>query len=406
MNSSLLFCLLAFTLPVHAIIISYQYDAADRLTAVNYNGTSRTAYGYDKNGSLLTRTSTVTGVIPPPSLAATYNGLITNATPAPANIGSITLTLLTTGKFTGKFIIGGVATAFSGAFDAAGNTTPIFINRVAPLNDYTLNLVLDVSGGTQRITGSFTDGVFASTVQLDAARYNTTTNLLPAGLAAPYTALLKPTQIAPAIPVGHGYATFSISTAGAITLSGKLATNTAFTQSSTLVGTASWPLLVFLHSNKGYLVGQVNFINVPGVSDLAGSLDWEKPLTVGGIHTAAFTTKLDLLGSRFTPAVAGQRTLIVRSVVPNAVFNASGGNLALPITRNITLDATNKVITPVDAVALNLTLTTTTGYFTGTFKEGTLLRTITGVLNQEGNTGSGFFPGTTVSGLAELQVTP
>jgi YD repeat-containing protein len=38
-----------------ALRISYTYDAAGRMTAVNYNGSSRTAYGYDKNGGLLSR---------------------------------------------------------------------------------------------------------------------------------------------------------------------------------------------------------------------------------------------------------------------------------------------------------------------------------------------------------------
>ena len=36
--------LAAVTLPAQAILISYNEDAAGRLTAVNYDGTSRTAF--------------------------------------------------------------------------------------------------------------------------------------------------------------------------------------------------------------------------------------------------------------------------------------------------------------------------------------------------------------------------
>ena len=81
MKTLIITWLAAITLTAHAahIQVGYTYDAAGRMTTVNYNGTSRTAYSYDKNGSLLSRVSTVTPVAtPPPHLAGTYNGLITD----------------------------------------------------------------------------------------------------------------------------------------------------------------------------------------------------------------------------------------------------------------------------------------------------------------------------------------
>ncbi len=143
-----------------------------------------------------------------------------------------------------------------------------------------------------------------------------------------------------------------------------VANGVTITHASNLVGVASWPLFVPLHANQGYIAGQVSFNSTPGVSDFEGG------------------------------------------TVPNAAFSATGGNLAAPIARNVTLNTAIVFITPVDGVALKLTLTATTGLFTGTFKDGTATRTIGGVIYQEGNFGSGFFPGTTVSGEVEVESNP
>ena len=399
--------LAAVTLPARAILISYSEDAAGRLTAVNYNGTSRTAFGYDKNGSLLSRISTVTPALaPPPSLAATYNGLVTNAAPTSGNVGTITLKMLANGTFTGKVVIAGTGYAFAGAFSATGTTTPIVISRKAPLTNYTLGIALDVVGGTQQITGSLTDSIFTSAVAMDPVLYNTTTNLVPGGLVGKYTALFTPTQNLASIPQGDGYATISIASTGAVTLAGKLANNVAISQSSTLVGTGSWPLFVALNANMGYIAGLVSFDSIPGVSDFAGSVAWEKPMNTGTFHPAAFATQLSLIGSRYDVPVAGQRALNFLGTVPNAAFLASGGNLALPVGRSITLNTANTFITPVDVVALKLTLTTATGLFTGSFKDGAATRLLGGVLFQEGDYGGGFFVGSTLSGLLGINSLP
>ncbi len=414
MKTLLLTLLAVISLSAHAarIQVGYTYDAAGRMTAVNYNGTSRTAYSYDKNGSLLSRVSTVTPVAtPPPHLAGTFNGLITNNNPTASNIGSITLKLMNTGAFSGKFILQGVSISFAGAFTEDGTlpTLHIIIDRVAPLTDFLLGLTLDVLSGVPRITGTLDGSGInpSSQIALDPALYNTTTNLLPGGLVGKYTALFMPE--APAVasaPQSSGYATIVITNTGAVTLAGKLANNVAITHSSQIVGVASWPLFVPLHTNAGYIAGNVFFNSTPGVSDFEGSIAWLKPLTVGGIHTAEFTTRLALIGSRYDAPLTGQRALNLLGIVPNATFNATGGNLAAPISRNITLNTTNVFVIPVDAVALKLTLTATSGLFTGSFKDGIITRTVGGVLFQEGNFGAGFFPGTSVSGMTVIQSNP
>lgn len=414
MKTLIITWLAAITLTAHAahIQVGYTYDAAGRMTTVNYNGTSRTAYSYDKNGSLLSRVSTVTPVAtPPPHLAGTYNGLITNLNPTAGNIGSITIKLLNTGVFSGKFTLQGVSISFAGKFLQTGalENMHIIIDRKAPLTDFLLGLTLDVLSGVPRITGTLDGDGFSSQIELEPALYNTTTNLFPGGLVSKYTALFLPE--APAVanaPQSDGYATIVINSTGAVTLAGKLANNVAITHSSQIVGVATWPLFVPLHTNQGYIAGRVFFNSTPGVSDFDGSISWRKPATgvAASFYHSQFTTVLDLIGSRYDVPLAGQRALNVRGTVPNALFNATGGNLAAPIARNITLDSANKFITPVDAVALKLTLTPASGLFTGTFKDGTATRTVGGVLFQEGNFGAGFFPGTNLSGMAVIQSNP
>ena len=181
-------------------------------------------------------------------------------------------------------------------------------------------------------------------------------------------------------------------------MAGKLANNVTITQSSTIVGSSSWPLFVPLQASQGYIAGRAVIEMGQDLGSFSSNIIWEKPLTTGTTYTAAFSTLLDLAGSRYDAPVAGLCALYLRTAMPNAAFTASGGNLASPITRSITLDSTNKFITPVDVVALKLALTTSTGFFSGTFKDGANTRTVQGVLLQGANSGTGYFMGSTLSG--------
>jgi len=403
MKTLLLALLAAIALPAHAIKVSYTYDVGGRLNSVNYNGTSNTAYGYDKNGNLLSRVNTTD---PLPSLAGVYNGLLENIDPDIANVGPITLKIAINGSFSGKVTLGGASHSFTGLFPANGVAAAIIIDRKPPLNDLTLTLLLDVANGTRQVTGSITDGNFTSDIQLDRAGYNATTNLLPGGLIGKYTALLLPTETTSGVPQGDGYATVTVSKTGGIVLAGKLANNVGITQSSVFAGNNVWPLFVSLHASKGYVAGLVTFETDLGNSDLDGFLSWVKPLTTGTFHPAAFDTNLTFLGSKWEVPFKGQTAIAVAGTTPNLSFNATEGNLAAPIFQTITLDSANKFIIPTNAAKLKLTLTTTSGVLMGSFVDGTKTRTLSGVLLQDWNSGSGFFSGTTESGLFEVEQSP
>lgn len=391
-----------------ALRVSYAYDAAGRVTAVNYNGNSRTAYAYDKNGGLPSRVNTVT---PPLSahLATTYTGLITNGAPGVANTGVITLKLLANGSFSGKLTIQGATFSFVGKFLASGTLEggPIIIDRKAPLTDYTLDINLDTQGTQQAVLGSL-DGVggVASAVDMRADFFNLGGRLMGAGLIGKYTMIFEPNAGPPGVPLGTGFATVAVSSKGAITMAGKLPNHVGITQASQIVGPNVWPLFVPLHTNQGFLAGQMQFINQGPVA-LQGFLNWSKPVTTGAFHPAAFTTSVVAEGSFYLPPATGQRALNFAARSPNAVFEAMLGNLGAPVTKNVTLDTTNKFIVPVDANALKLTLTSGTGLVTGSFKPTpTVTRTLNGIVIQGEVFAAGYFVGSTESGDFSIEPAP
>jgi len=403
-----------------AVLISYQHDVAGRLTTVNYNGASRTQYAYDKNGSLLSRINSVT---PPTAAAAqmagTYNGLVTHPSSTAGNTGIISLKILANGTFSGKVTIRGAAYGFSGKFLPNGSLEGmhIIINRKAPLLDYLLSLTLDVTGSIPSIsgtlTGDFNSVVFNSQISMNPDVFNTGGQMIGNGLVGKYTLLLHP-AFGLGAPKGIGYATIVVNNKGALTMAGKLANNVAITQGTQIVGQNIWPLYVALHANQGYVAGNLKFysLDFPGL-DIGGFVSWLKPVTTGTFHPTGFATVLNAAGSLYLPPAAGQRIIDLAPVSPNAVFSASDGNLAAPFNRNITIDAANKLIVQtvppppgVDPRVLKLTLSVSNGFINGTFKDGTVTRTMSGVFHQELNYGAGFFPGSTQSGKFEIEAPP
>lgn len=402
---TLLVFLLACTL-AQAARLTYRYDGAGRLSAVNYDGESRTAYGYDPNGALVSRVDSVTpDAAPPPHLAGVYQGRLMNATPEAANSGSLTLQLLANGSFSGKFIVGGLSVAFKGVFAADGSAAPIVLNGKPPFTG--LTLALDLLAAVPRITGTLAADGFDSDVLAEQALFNAKTNPLPAGWIGKHTALFAATEAGAGIPQGDGYGLVTVKNTGGVTLAGRLADNTAFTHGSLIVGDGTWPLFVLLYKKAGLLSAQVAFVAAPGISDFSGAATWQKPETAGSFHPDAISTELDFYGARYTPPAAGQRVLEVLDVADNLRFSAVGGGLDEdPFERLITLDAKNKLLFAKDASAFKIGLKTASGLFTGSFKDNGIVRPVAGVLVQSLNRGAGFSAGGSESGAVELVPEP
>jgi hypothetical protein len=97
-----------------------------------------------------------------------YNGLVQGEPVAHATSGFFKATTTQTGTFSGRLMLGGKAYAFSGKFDAAG-AAQATIKRGTLLPPLVLALQLDLTGGTDRITGTVSDSSFTAALSADQA---------------------------------------------------------------------------------------------------------------------------------------------------------------------------------------------------------------------------------------------
>ncbi len=332
------------------------------------------------------------------ALKGSYNGLVGAETATHATSGFLKLSMGVTGAFTGQFTIGGKAYSFSGKFDPVGTAT-VTIKR-ALLPPLMISLALDLTEGTQRITGSVTDGTFVAALSADHA--------LPAPAkhfaAGRYTISLPPTAEpgGTTVPASPGAALLVVSPAGVATLSGSLADGRTFSATATVSQDGTLPIYVPLLSGTGSLTGRASFDAQSGGLD--GTLLWTKPERLKDRYfPAAFATTIDLTGARYVAPVRGVTAMEVSPTQDNSALQLAGGDLQAGVEQSTTLLPTN-LVTIVDPQLpkLAISITASTGRFTGSFTHPVTKTTsrITGVILQDRNAAAGFFLGQSESGAA------
>lgn len=383
----------------HAIVMSYQRDAAGRVASVSYDTAASTTYTYDKAGHLVSRVTTLS---PFPAVAGNYAGLVTGISSGVGDTGNVSVTVTATGLISGKILVGGLSDTFRSQLDANGDTPVIDINLGGGVQ---LTLHLDFTGTTPYLTGSL-GGVVSANFGAYRVPFSGKRKV-PLGLVAKYTALLQPTAAGSTIPQGNGFATVVVGPTGSVKLVGKLADGTPFSQGTKLLGDNTWALYVPLYKKAGHISGTVAFQSLPGESDFAATVEWFKPATTGVIHPASFDTDLDFVGSRYRLPAKGTRVLDFLATIPNGTFEASDGNLSGPFTPvSLTLEPTNKVTFPAaNPSSLNFTISLSGGLVNGSFLDGATVRKFQGVLFQQQNVASGYFLGSSESGTFVLEAT-
>ena len=340
------------------------------------------------------------------ALPGRYNGLVeSSGAPAHQSTGPLLLTVTTSGKFTGKLSLGGKRYKFKGQFDPSGSATVV----VTPKNQappFTLTMQFKVVNSVEQITGSVAGGVTGS-LRANRSVFHKRNNPAPPSFVGRFTALFQSTSSAAEIPQGDGYATVKVTPGGAVRLVGHLGDGTKISQGSVLSRAGEWPMYVLLYKKQGFVAGFVRFVQAAGVSDFAGSPNWLKPATSGTLHPGPFATELNLIGSRYTAPAQGIRVLNFDDASPNGRFTASNGNLATPLEHAVTLRADN-TITAIDpgAQELKLAIKTRTGLVRGSFLDSGTTRELRGVVFQKQNFASGFFLGSTESGLFRIVKSP
>lgn len=321
-------------------------------------------------------------------VAGTCNGLFYDTTNGvtETNAGFFTITTTYLGQLSGSLLLSSTRYSFSGQFATNG-----FAQALIPrthLDPLVVRLQLDMTQGTDHLTGSVSNLAWFAELAGDRAVFDGRTSIAPqAGL---YTLVFQGTN-SNAAPAGDGWGTVTVNPAGSISLAGSLADGTAVTQSVPVSKNGQWPLYVSLYSGQGLLLGWLTFANNLA-EGIQGDVVWVKPKGASGhYYPNGFTFQTGALGS---PAPVKGVPLFNPT---NLVLSLTGGNLARAITNHITVDAKNQIHS---TNHVSLTFSVPAGTFTGSVVDPASLKSVSfnGVVLTNQNYALGYFLGTNQSG--------
>lgn len=286
--------------------------------------------------------------------AGSYGGLLTHGGDITGGLESVVISK--TGALSGTVVIFGNRHAFKGALGSDGAATVVITRKGLPNIVGTIQLArADGTTDGYQLTGSFSaDG---TTHAVDAAFYPTYPRTAPAPQAGLYTlAMRAPDAVDTATqPGGDGYASLKVSPTGDCTGTLTLADGTTATFGGRVSRKTEWTLHRNLYGTTGgYVAGKLTFRDVPGISDLDGTLRWLKPNAVPKTksYAAGFDTTRGVVGSRYTPPLKNQRAF---PGIANSLYNTwlrlSGPDMstqpALTLTsldRALTWNISNKLL--------------------------------------------------------------
>ncbi len=321
-------------------------------------------------------------------ITGNYSGLFYDSPVAEASAGLLKFNLTYNRVFSGSISIAGGVYSFSGkAFNTNGAVA--FTVARAGKPTLTINLQLDLTNGTDQVSGTVANGTWTVPLRGDRA-VTSVVNPTPGNYTMAFVGLGDGLSS----PAGDGIADVKVSTNGTITLTGgTLADSAPFTASSYLSKNRQWPFYVSLYSGGGSVIGWIMFTNLAN-ADMTGDLTWIKPVTIATFYPGGFTNSLSVIGSAFA-IVPGVPALAANT----GTIDLTGPTLATLVDDYLlTTNSTITVTTNHDHVSL--TLTKTTGVITGTFNSvptgnGTPIK---GILIQKENRARGFFHTTHQSG--------
>jgi uncharacterized repeat protein (TIGR02543 family) len=326
----------------------------------------------------------------------TYHGLFapTNAPREQTNSGAITLTVTSTGAFSGKLAIGASAPSLSGQFNPAGAAT----NIIARKGHASLTVALQLDFAGQAVSGFITDGSFVAPLTADLAVFNSARRAT--NYEGRYTFIIPGANDSGTGPFGTSWGTATVSPLGAVTYTVTLADGTTapVNPAGAISKDGWWPFYLPLYNGNGSLWSWNCFTN-------GGLISFPNASWINGTNTsktaqyrAGFTNEAaSIFGSAFNPT---NKPLLA---LTNAQVTLQGINLPFTIINQLTL-ASNDAITLTNAADTNklaLTINKTSGVISGTFANPSSpkqILTVSGVLLQNQTNAQGFFIGTNQNG--------
>lgn len=342
--------------------------------------------------------------------------------------GYASLTVQTTGAFSGSIKIDGMTLKVAGTFDHLGvarfGTSRAKTLSVARADKPSLNVALNINVTTKKVSGIVwhTEAgvtVAVSNVEADRAPFSTTNPVPTVPLLAAnggsgfYTMAFQPdngalltggTLPANQFPQGYGYGTITLTKTGTITVAGTLADKTPISMSTTMSQAGTWRLFVQLYTGlQGYLAGDVVFADLAGSDFSALNTQWVCPVLDREHYPLGWAEGItvDTLGAKYT--VTAGSSVVPLTQAPggsngNANLQFEDGLLPAQIQKQVDISGTDTVTEkPALDPTYNLGIVRTSGAFSGTFahEDGTK-PAFNGIIFQKNNTGGlGFFLTTT-----------
>jgi hypothetical protein len=188
-----------------------------------------------------------------PGIKGNYAGLFADTNSVtPDSSGYCTVTATASAKFSGKLLLGSKRYGFHGRFDPAGDAT-LSISRGA-LGPLTVTLHINLTNGTDQITGQVTGGNWTAVLLCDRNVFNARSN--PAAQAG---LRLFRFDRASDNTAADAAGSSRISRSGAVSLHGKLSDKRSFALTSALAKTGDCPFYVSLSRGSEIIIGWLNF---------------------------------------------------------------------------------------------------------------------------------------------------
>lgn len=325
------------------------------------------------------------------TLKGTYSGIFSAASGiVPASAGAFSFNLADAGTYSGSISLLGRRYSVLGQFDVLGNAQSRVITQALT---NTITLHLDVSNGTDQVTGTISNDVWVANVLGDKYTFDSVVN--PTPLAGKYNLLLPGTTGSSDYPNGDSYALITVTTAGKVTVAGTLADGVLSSATGYLSKNGMIPLYSSIYSGRGILSGWITITNQV-TNTLSGNVTWG----TGDYYASGWNTNVAISGSTYTVPTAGTRVVNLTNV---AIIFRDGG-LATAFTNTATLNTNNTFSIASNTNKISLLVNAAAGTISGSFKHPVTLQTyfLKGVVLQQQEKMEGFFRTPTANGHFEI----
>ena len=333
-------------------------------------------------------------VLASPPVPGTYKGLFseTNQVRQQQSSGSITTSVTSKGKYTGRLQMGTDTYSFAGALSPEGHVTnTIPRTKTGPL---TLDLGFGTGDESDEIIGQITNSNWVAMLRGDRAVFNAKTN--PAPYTNRFTLFIAGQPGDPSVPAGDGFGILRLNADGTGTFAGTLASGTPVSQGVSVSKDGLWPLYVPLFAGTGSLWGWLAFTN-DTESDIDGMPAWIKPANaLSRYFPVGFTNDFQVFGSVY---VRPERPTNHILDLTNASVEFSGGNLAADFTNDVALGLNSQVTNLSGSNRFSMSFSLSTGTFRGHAADPVSGKTyaFAGAVLQKMIEGHGFLLGTNQS---------